>query len=58
MRSTAEARRRGNGHAVQPGLLARKLRQSITGGHAGPVKNAADLDILVIKLGAWFAVRL
>jgi hypothetical protein len=31
--------------------LACKLHQSITGWHAGPVKNAADLDILVINWG-------
>jgi hypothetical protein len=31
--------------------IACKLHQSITGWHAGPVKNAADLDILVINWG-------
>ena len=33
------------------GCLTCKLHQSITGWHAGPVKNAADLDVLVINWG-------
>lgn len=31
--------------------LACKLHQSLTGGHGGPVMNAADLDILVVNCG-------